>query len=78
MAPMMEPMMPLVLSQLPSPRPMRLARKPPMNEPTTPRTMVCRMPMLSLPGTTARAMKPAIAPMMIMVRMKPSTVCLLR
>jgi len=50
----------------------RKPRKPPTNEPTIPRTIVSRMPMLCLPGMTARAMRPAIRPMMIRPRMVQS------
>src|SRR5882757_572381 len=41
---------------------------PPSTDPTTPRTMVRRMPMSSLPGTTARAMKPTTSPNTIQPR----------
>ena len=44
-----------------------------MNEPTMPSTIVAPMPIGSLPGTSARAMKPAIAPMMMSVMMNQST-----
>src|SRR4051812_18024253 len=55
----------------------REPRKQPTNEPTMPRTSVPATPIGSRPGTTARAMKPAMAPTMISVMMKPSTAQLL-
>jgi hypothetical protein len=72
MAPMIEPIQLLLVSSR-SPLKIRLARKPPTNEPTMPSRMVAGMLMESLPGTTARAMKPAIAPRMIMPMMVPIT-----
>src|SRR5512142_686760 len=45
-----------------------------MNDPTTPSAIVPTIPIGSRPGTTARAMKPAIAPIMISEMIKPITV----
>ena len=76
-APTIEPMMPegwkrpsTTLSLWKSNAP----RKPPMNEPTTPSTMVVMTPIASFPGTSARAMKPAIAPMTRMAMMPMKSV----
>jgi hypothetical protein len=44
-----------------------------MKDPTIPRTIVATTDIESSPGTRARAMKPAIAPMMIIMTMKVST-----
>src|SRR5918994_1337378 len=44
-----------------------------MNDPTMPKAIVAKMPIGSRPGTSARAMKPAIAPMTMSVMMTQST-----
>lgn len=41
----------------------RLPRKPPTSEPIKPKTRVPTTPIESEPGTSARAMNPAISPM---------------
>src|SRR5690349_19806235 len=53
-------------------------RNPPTTEPITPSTIVRSRPMSSLPGTIARAMKPAIRPNRIQPRMVMTMVLLLR
>jgi hypothetical protein len=80
MAPTIEPMMPDAWNA-PSSRsfpnnahPMN----PPTKLPMTPRTSVSPIDIGSLPGTSARAMKPAIRPTTISPMMNPITFVLLR
>src|SRR5205807_144704 len=60
-APMTEPIRPLVRSSRVCPK-IRLASRPPMNDPTIPSSAVPRMPIGSRPGTISRARPPAINP----------------
>ena len=48
----------------------RFCRKPPTNDPTMPSTMVPKKPMGSRPGSSSRAMAPAMRPMIISTIMK--------
>ena len=60
----------LMIPEMPSP-PKRLPMRPPTIAPMTPRTMVMPRPMACLPGMTARARSPMIAPMMSQEMIRP-------
>src|SRR5437867_9748558 len=69
-APMIDPMIPAGLTATTPPK-IRLARKPPTNDPMMPSTMVPIQPIGSGPGTRNRATAPAMRPTMMKPRIAP-------
>ena len=62
MAPMIDPIRPVVENSLKLRLVKRTANNPPTKLPTIPSNIVGRNPIASRPGTSARAMNPAIRP----------------